>query len=152
MEEQPMMPTPSTTPTGDHTLTRPDGRRVAWSEWGNGKGPPVLLLHRNPGSRLLDPDSAATTASAVHLITIDRPGYGGTDPAADPTPEAVSSDVVWMVDVLRLPEVALDWIGPEHGHWYAARLADAQLTVVRGAGHLLPVTNWRLILDAALTA
>ncbi len=45
-----------------------------------------------------------------------------------------------------------DWIGPEHGHWYAARLADAQLTVVRGAGHLLPVTNWRLILDAALTA
>jgi pimeloyl-ACP methyl ester carboxylesterase len=45
-----------------------------------------------------------------------------------------------------------DWIGPEHGRWYAAQLADAQLTLVPGAGHLLPLTNWRLILDAALTA
>ena len=45
-----------------------------------------------------------------------------------------------------------DWIGPEHGRWYAERLEDAELTVVPGAGHLLPLTNWRAILDAAVRA
>jgi pimeloyl-ACP methyl ester carboxylesterase len=285
--------TPAGTPTGDHVLARADGRRLAWSEWGRAQGRPVLLLHRNPGSRLLDPDSAATAACEVRLITIDRPGYGGTDPVADPTRAAVSSDVAWLVDELGLNELALigwsggglfaldaaaslgdrvrslslvctpapdkeipwvpddfrplvesvqadprgalasiteacafyaddpdaavasdpspadaevrsrpgvtetlavmmregarqgaigmasdivadsrgdplpvdkirtrvrlwygdaDWIGPEHGHWYAAQLADAQLTLVAGVGHLLPLTNWHLILDDALTA
>jgi pimeloyl-ACP methyl ester carboxylesterase len=72
-----MTSTPASTPIGDHMLTHADGRRLAWSEWGRAQGPPVLLLHRNPGSRLLDPDSAATAASEVQLITIDRPGYGG---------------------------------------------------------------------------
>jgi pimeloyl-ACP methyl ester carboxylesterase len=42
-----------------------------------------------------------------------------------------------------------DWIGPAHGRWYADRLADSQLNIVPGAGHLLPLTNWRAILDAA---
>jgi hypothetical protein len=31
------------------------------------------------------------------------------------------------------------------------QLADAQLSLVRGAGHLLPLKSWRVILDAALT-
>jgi pimeloyl-ACP methyl ester carboxylesterase len=42
-----------------------------------------------------------------------------------------------------------DWVGPEHGRWYAERLEHAHLTVVPGAGHLLPLTHWRSILDAA---
>src|SRR5262245_30100952 len=288
-----MMSTPATTPIGDHILTRADGRHVAWAEWGRANGPPALLLHRNPGSRLLDPDSAATAASELRLLTVDRPGYGGTDPVADPTAAAASSDVASVVGELGLEEVALsgwsggglfalqaaaalgdrlrslrllctpapddaipwvpddfrplvqyvpadprgalasitaacafyadnpetavasdpgpadaevrslpgvtealaammregarqgaigiasdivagsrgdplpldkvqtpvrlwygdtDWIGPEHGHWYLRQLADAQLTLVPGAGHLLPLTNWRVILDAAITA
>jgi pimeloyl-ACP methyl ester carboxylesterase len=43
-----------------------------------------------------------------------------------------------------------DWVSPEHGHWYDERLEDAHLTVVPGAGHLLPLAHWREILDAAL--
>src|SRR5215510_9483405 len=106
------MSTPATTPIGDHILTRADGRRVAWSEWGRAKGPPVLLLHRNPGSRLLDPDSAATAASELRLLTVDRPGYGGTDPVVDPTAAAASSDVASVVGELGLKGVALiGWSG-----------------------------------------
>ena len=71
-------------PLGDYILTRRDGRRVAWSAWGNRAGQPVVFLHRNPGSRLLDPDPPATAAAGVRLITIDRPGYGGTEPILDP--------------------------------------------------------------------
>jgi pimeloyl-ACP methyl ester carboxylesterase len=282
--------TSATTPTSDHTLTRPDGRRIAWAEWGDPEGQAALLFHRNPGSRLLDPDPGATAAVGVRLITFDRPGYGGTDPVTDPTRSAVASDVAALVGELDVDEVAVigwsgggmfaleavaalgsrvrslslvctpapdeeiawvpdefrsltaqvpadpqralaaiteacgfyaenpeaaadsdpgaadaevrsqaqigdalrammregarqgaigmaadvvagsrgdplplaeirapvrlwygdaDWIGPQHGRWYADRLADAALTVVPGAGHLLPLTNWRAILEAA---
>lgn len=43
-----------------------------------------------------------------------------------------------------------DFIGPEHGRWYAERLTGAELTVLPGAGHLLPVIAWERILEAAL--
>jgi pimeloyl-ACP methyl ester carboxylesterase len=280
----------ATTPTGDHILSRDDGRRVAWAEWGDPQGEPVLFLHRNPGSRLFDPDPTATAHAGARLITIDRPGYGRTDPVDDPTRSAVASDlaavvgdigvddvavigwsgggmfaleaaatlgsllrslslvctpapddeIAWVPDEFRgltaevqsdpekalaaiteacsfyaenpdaaaesdpgpadaevraLPGIAdalrgmmregarqgaigmaadivagsrgeplplaevrtpvrlwygdADWIGPEHGRWYADRLAEAQLDIVPGAGHLLPLTNWRAILAAA---
>src|SRR5262245_23849841 len=103
-----MMSTPATTPIGDHILTRADGRRVAWSEWGRAKGPPVLLHHRNPGSRLFDPDSAATGASELRLLTVDRPGYGGTDPVVDPTAAAASSDVASVAGELGLDQRRYD--------------------------------------------
>jgi pimeloyl-ACP methyl ester carboxylesterase len=286
-----MMATHASKPTGDHTLTRADGRRVAWSEWGEADGSPVVLLHRNPGSRLFDPDPEATASGRVRLITLDRPGYGQTDPVADPTRAAVASDIAAVVDHLGVEEIALvgwsggghfaleaaaslanrvrslslvctpapdeeipwvpdefrplvesvpsdppgaleaitaacaffaddpdaivasdpgpadadvrsrpgvtdrltammregarqgaigmasdivagsrgeplplsdvhvpvhlwygdaDWVGAEHGRWYAERLGDSQLTVVPGAGHLLPLTTWRAILDAVV--
>jgi pimeloyl-ACP methyl ester carboxylesterase len=285
-----MTSAPATVPTVDHTLTDAEGRRVGWAEWGDPQGRPVLFLHRNPGSRLLDPDSAATASAGVRLITIDRPGYGRTDPVADPTRSAVAADLAavvghvgvddvaligwsgggvfaleaaaalgsrvrslslvctpapddelpWVPDAFRgltaevqsdpaqalasitetcgfyaeNPEAAVesdpgpadaevraqpgvadalrtmmregarqgavgmaadivaasrgeplplaevrapvrlwygdaDWIGPAHGRWYADRLADSQLNILPGAGHLLPLTNWRAILDAA---
>jgi pimeloyl-ACP methyl ester carboxylesterase len=284
-----MSSTPATTPTADHTLTRGD-RHVAWAEWGDLEGQPVLLVHRNPGSRLLDPDSTATAPAGARLITIDRPGYGRTDPVAEPTRSAVASDLAAVVREIGVDDVALigwsgggmfaieaaaalgsrvrslslvctpapddeirwvpddfrglaahvqsdpeqalaaiteacgfyaedpeavvesdpspadaevrarpgiagalqtmmregarqgavgmaadivagfhneplplaavrtpvrlwygdaDWIGPEHGRWYADHLADAQLSIVPGAGHLLPLTNWRAILDGS---
>jgi pimeloyl-ACP methyl ester carboxylesterase len=86
-----MTSAPATTPTVDHTLTHADGRRVGWAEWGDPHGQPVLFLHRNPGSRLLDPDSTATASTGTRLITIDRPGYGRTDPVADPTRSALAA-------------------------------------------------------------
>jgi pimeloyl-ACP methyl ester carboxylesterase len=283
-----MTPGPGSNPRSDHILVREDGRRVAWSEWGDPRGPATLLLHRNPGSRLLDPNPAAT--AGVRLITHDRPGYGRTDPVDDPTVAAVAADVRAIVDELHLDDVAVigwsgggmfavdsaaslngrlrslslvctpapddeiawlpddfrslvpsitadpsaalgpvtaacsfyaenpesmvasdpsdadaevraapavsdalaammregarqgaigmasdivagcrgdqpsldrlgspvrlwygeaDWVGPEHGHWYADRIDGSQLNVVAGAGHLLPLVRWDAILAAA---
>ena len=82
----------------------------------------MLLLHRNPGSRLLDPDSAATTASKLRLISIDRPGYGSTDPVSDPTAAAPSSDIVDVVGELGLEDVAL--IGSGSGLFALAAAAS----------------------------
>ncbi len=37
------------TPIGDSTLTRADGRRVAWAEWGQPVGSTVLLIGERGG-------------------------------------------------------------------------------------------------------
>jgi pimeloyl-ACP methyl ester carboxylesterase len=118
-----MISAQATIPTSDHTLTRADGRRVAWAEWGDPEGQPVVLLHRNPGSRLLDPDPRATAAAGARLITIDRPGYGRTDSVAEPTLFAVSSDLADVVDGIGLDEVAL--IGWSGGGMFALQAAAA---------------------------
>jgi pimeloyl-ACP methyl ester carboxylesterase len=280
------------TPVDDSVVRLADGRSLAWASWGPQDGQPVVLLHRAPGSRLFDPDPEATTGAGVRLLTLDRPGYGGTSAVSDPWRRDAANDVVALLDVLELDRVALvgwsgggqfaveaavaledrarslslvatpapdeevpwldddmrglaaavrddpvaampivleavsfivdhpdemaasdpgpadeqlrsqpgvlaalvtmmreglragphgsafdvvtgsrhdplpldrvripvqlwygeaDVIGIEHGRWYADRLSNATLTVVPGAGHLLPLAHWREILDRALT-
>ena len=63
-------------PRADATITLADGRTLAYCEWGNPTGSPVLLVHGAPGSRLLCPDEDATAGAGVRLLTVDRPGYG----------------------------------------------------------------------------
>jgi pimeloyl-ACP methyl ester carboxylesterase len=89
-----------------------DGRRVAWAEWGAREGPAVVFLHRNPGSRLFDPEPTVTRTSGIRLITIDRPGYGRTAPLREPSRSAVAADLAAVVEELALERVALvGWSG-----------------------------------------
>src|SRR4030088_2968465 len=97
----------TTAPIRDEVLRLPDGRRLAWAEWGRPDGPPAVLLHSSPGSRLLDPDPAATEAAGARLITVDRPGFGGSDPAPDPTMAGFAADLAALADRLGLRPVAL---------------------------------------------
>jgi pimeloyl-ACP methyl ester carboxylesterase len=101
---------PSAAPRADLTVDLPDGRTLAYAEWGDPAGEPVVLLHRSPGSRLFDPGPDAT--AAVRLITVDRPGYGRTDPAGEPSFSAVADDLAALAEALDLREVALmGWSG-----------------------------------------
>jgi pimeloyl-ACP methyl ester carboxylesterase len=99
-------------PRIDHVVDGPGGRRVGVAEFGSAGGPAVVLLHRSPGSRLLDPDPAATAAAGVRLVCVDRPGYGASDPVAAPTRAAAADDLEAVVGALGLDEVALvGWSG-----------------------------------------
>ena len=42
--------------------------------------PVVLLCHAAPGSGAFDPDPVVTAARGVRLLSLDRPGYGGSEP------------------------------------------------------------------------
>jgi pimeloyl-ACP methyl ester carboxylesterase len=42
----------------------------------------VVLCHGAPGAGNFDPNPAATRASNVRLVSVDRPGYGGSSPVA----------------------------------------------------------------------
>lgn len=80
----------------DSSIRLPDGRTLAYGEWGDLLGRPVLLSHGMPGSRLFFPDPKVATEGGVRAITVDRPGMGGSDPQ----PGHVVAD--WPADVVEL--------------------------------------------------
>jgi pimeloyl-ACP methyl ester carboxylesterase len=58
-----------------------DGRRLAYTEWGDPNGRPVVHMHGMPGSRYEHEATADVYASlGIRVITPDRPGYGLSDP------------------------------------------------------------------------
>ncbi|MBW2547908.1 MAG: hypothetical protein DRH23_06320 [Deltaproteobacteria bacterium] len=62
------------------TLHLRDGRKLAYAEYGDPHGYPVMLFHGNPSSRLswgLIPDSPFRPH--LRLIAPDRPGFGRSD-------------------------------------------------------------------------
>jgi pimeloyl-ACP methyl ester carboxylesterase len=53
-----------------------DGRTLAYAEWGDPAGTPVVECHGNPGCRVLVWDEDVVARLGVRLITVDRPGIG----------------------------------------------------------------------------
>ena len=76
-------------------FTLPDGRNLAWAEYGDPDGMPVVYLHGTPGSRLSRPSSEALTG--IRLIGLDRPGYGRSTPARRPTLLGVADAVAALM-------------------------------------------------------
>jgi pimeloyl-ACP methyl ester carboxylesterase len=59
------------------TLALRDGRTLAYAEYGDPAGAPVIVFHGTPGSRLdRHPDPTILAGLGVRLIMPDRPGYG----------------------------------------------------------------------------
>lgn len=83
-------------PVRDSSIRLPDGRTLAFAEWGDLLGRPVFLFHGMPGSRLFFPDPQAATEGGVRAITVDRPGMG----LSDPQPGHVVAD--WPADLVEL--------------------------------------------------
>jgi pimeloyl-ACP methyl ester carboxylesterase len=99
-------------PRSDSVVKLHDGRMLAYAEWGVPAGRPVVLFHGTPGSRLLCPDEDATVAAGVRLITIDRPGYGGSDPDPDLSLQTWADDYAELHDMLGLPPCPIvGWSG-----------------------------------------
>jgi pimeloyl-ACP methyl ester carboxylesterase len=62
----------------EHRLTRPDGRVVAWTTWGDGSVP-VLQVPGTPGSRYgLRADREAWRQRDLTIIGTERPGFGAS--------------------------------------------------------------------------
>lgn len=125
-------------PRTDSVLVLPGGRRIAYAQWGDLDGRPVVLLHGIPGSRLLCPDEDATVAAGVRLLTIDRPGYGGSDPCPGLTLQTWTDDCAQLLEHLGVgPCPVLGWSG---GAAYALALAFyrpglvSRLALSAGAG------------------
>ncbi len=88
---------------------RPDGSRIAVSDYGPASGRPVLVAHSSLSTRPVSRDLVRTLQRAGYRpIAIDRPGFGMSDehgslrPGRDPYP-AAASDALLVLDGLKLP-------------------------------------------------
>lgn len=101
-----------------------DGRRLAYAEWGVADGDPLLAMHGAPGSRLWCPDldpGRTKTESSIRLITVDRPGYGLSDPRPGLRVVDWADDVEQLFDHLRIRRCAV--VGVSAGGPYALACA-----------------------------
>ena len=118
--------------TATTTIRLPDGRRVAVDTTGPDTGQAVLLMQAAPGSRRFDPVPAATAAAGVRLLSIDRPGYGGSDPlpaGVAPTITRFADDAAAVLDHLGITDVAV--VGWSAGGRVAAALAARRPELMR---------------------
>jgi pimeloyl-ACP methyl ester carboxylesterase len=89
-----------------------DGRELAYAEFGDPDGRPMVLLHGNPGSRLICPEVDTTVSAGVRLVTFDRPGVGGSDPFPFHRLDDVADDLAELVDALEIgPCPLIGWSG-----------------------------------------
>jgi pimeloyl-ACP methyl ester carboxylesterase len=91
----------------------PDGRTLAWAEYGSARGVPCILIPDTGSSRLapvwLLHDSALP--SAVRLLALDRPGTGASDPIGLGGLVDPAEDLRRLVDTLAVGRVAVIGIG-----------------------------------------
>ena len=140
------------TPKADHTIRLRDGRRLAYSEWGALAGRPVVLLHGTPASRLICLDEEATERAGVRLLTMDRPGYGLSDPHAGRTVFGWVDDFVELAERIDLPPCPV--IGWSGGGPYALALGfrlPGRITRVGLAAASGPVDPIPGMLEASLS-
>ncbi|WP_454719104.1 alpha/beta fold hydrolase [Caulobacter segnis] len=115
-------------------LPRSDGSRIAWSDYGPAAGRPVLIVHSSMTSRLAPSGLvAALQAAGFRVLSIDRPGFGMSDPVAglragehDPF-DAAADDLVALLDALRLPAIDIVARGGAQAVLAMARRAPERL-------------------------
>jgi pimeloyl-ACP methyl ester carboxylesterase len=111
-------------PDTPQTLRLPDGRQLAWYEYGDAAGRPCVYATGTPASGLAGKtyDKGAAEA-AVRWISVDKPGYGHSDLAPGRTLLQWTEDIRLLVDHLGLDRFAV--AGESGGGPYALALAYA---------------------------
>ncbi len=92
----------------NQTMTLSDGRKLGYAEYGDPKGKPVLLFHGWPGSRLgANFMETLATKLHIHLISLDRPGYGLSDFKRQRTLLDWTDDIEEFADTCKLKKFAV---------------------------------------------
>lgn len=87
---------------GVTTLGDPAARRV------------VVFCHPAPGSSAFDPDPTTTERAGVHVVGLDRPGYGASEPLPADTWATVAQAADDIAEYLRTGEHVAESIGGVH--------------------------------------
>jgi pimeloyl-ACP methyl ester carboxylesterase len=111
-----------TTPRIDDRIALPDGRWLAYAEFGDPDGRPVLFLHGTPGYRR-NPWATGTQlgSAGLRLIAPDRPGVGRSTPQPGRRLLDWPDDVAHLADTLGLERFAV--VGFSNGGPHAAACA-----------------------------
>lgn len=90
------------------TIRTPDGRQLAYAEWGAPDGRPTISIHGTPGCRLgRHPNQDLVRESGIRLITFDRAGYGRSDRNPGRRVVDIVPDVRALADALGFESFAV---------------------------------------------
>src|SRR5664279_1877896 len=138
-DEDILLPLAEHAPHG--ALRLPDGRAMAWAEYGSARGLPCILLPDTGMSRLAPGWLLHDSALPVHirLLAIDRPGIGVSDPIGLGGVEQPAEDLRRLVETLAVGRVAVIGIGKgaDDAFAFAARY-PALVTSVAAVSVRLP--------------
>jgi pimeloyl-ACP methyl ester carboxylesterase len=123
----------------DGTIRLRDGRALAYAEWGDAAGTPVLHVHGIPGSRLeRHVGNDAYARLGIRYVTVDRPGYGRSDPHPGRTFTSFAPDVEQLMDTLGIERFRI--VAVSGGAPFALSIARAlpsrieSIAIVSGVG------------------
>lgn len=104
----------------DNLLTLPDGRKLAYAEFGKPDGYPVLYFHGTPSSRLepLLYGDDIFFQLGLRVISPDRPGMGQSDFQSQRGYSDWPKDVVCLIEAIGLDQFSV--LGISGGGGYAA--------------------------------
>ncbi len=131
-----VFPFRGTAAIAEGTLRLPDGRRVGIARGGPPARQPVVYLHGILGSRL---EAFVGGEPRHHVIALDRPGYGRSDPLPRQSFSRFAEDVQSVLDQLGVERCIL--FGGSAGAPYALATAVrlgarvAELFLVGGVAH-----------------
>jgi pimeloyl-ACP methyl ester carboxylesterase len=129
------------------SLTLPEGRAIEYFDGGDSSGRPIFFQPGSPNTRIMGKLwHPAAQAAGVRLISVSRPGYGGSTPIADrPTLSEVGRDLAALATLLGLDEYAV--VGSSGGGPFAAAAAAVDPQRVRALGVVAGVGPWRELED-----
>ena len=122
-----------TEPLVDDSLALPDGRTLAWAEYGDAAGEPLFFFHGLPGSRrfcLALADDAS--ALGIRIVAPDRPGFGGSTFQPDRKFTDWPADVAALADHIGVDRFIVS--GISGGGVYVLTSAHQLSDRVRSAG------------------
>ena len=104
----------------DNNITLPDGRKLAYTEFGRPDGVPVIYFHGAPACRLepLLIGDEMISRVGLRLIAPDRPGMGGSDFQPQRRMTHWPADVEHLANALGLSQFAI--LGNSGGGPYVA--------------------------------
>lgn len=106
----------------DRKIQLGDGRSLGYAEYGAPEGYPIFGFHGLPGSRIwFEGDDPVAEQLGIRLITIDRPGYGISDPKPGRRFLDFADDVVALAQQLQIDRFSV--FGISGGGVYAAACA-----------------------------
>lgn len=96
----------------DRTFTLRTGRVLGLTAFGDSDAERlVVFCHPAPGSSLFDPDPDASAERSAHVVAIDRPGYGSSEPWPAGTWPSIVQAADDIAEYLRSVVVAESVIG-----------------------------------------
>ena len=107
--------------TTTHSITTKDGRTLTFNEAGQPDGVPILALHGTPGSRHLFPQLVEDAQlHGYHLLSYNRPGYGGSTPHPGRNVANAAEDIAEIAAQLNLDRLGIWGISGGGPHALAA--------------------------------